>query len=269
MARQLLYIELNLDNLLDVHRLITSKGKEMKNKLILASILMLGCVNSAFALNALQLGPGTGGTWVYDGSEETWVTNDTSLDLNAYANCDSSVYIGCNGDYAWADGDTTRYAYLVAAAVPSTDTDPAFSLSIENDGGALTMLDSGYGAPPLSDDNSLSPHGIYDTYFQIYEFQFDGSLGLIGDTQPGETGTGLGYTETLSIAINSLALGVEGVHFDLFSIDGGRYVVEGTNIVDANAPFSHDAEYHVPAPGAAFLFGLGLLALVGMRKKVA
>ena len=251
----------------------------MKNKLIIASIVLLaGSINTAFALPALQLGGDGTAAWDYDTSEETWVVTDTSFTLNAYANCDG-YQASCDaehGQYAWDEmGATTQYAYLVVAAAPQTaDGTDVFDITIGNDGGA-TLVDSGFGNPPLpdTDSNNLSPHGIYDTYFEIYEFQFDGSIGTIYDQQPNETGSGDGFTETFNITVNETALGITGLHFDLFTVQGARY--DETNyLLNFVAPYSHDAEYEcctreVPAPSAALLLGLGLIGMAAMRKKVS
>jgi len=223
---------------------------------ILGSLSLLALANTAFALPALQLGPGGGGTWDYNNSTQTWMVSSGSFGLNAYANCDGLV--GCNGDYAWDEaGSSMQYAYLVAAAVPKTANDgtDAFDISV----GGANLIGSGFGTPPPGDSNSLAGHGIYKTYYEIYEFRFDGPLGTIHDTQPGKTGSGLGYTESFNISINSLLDGVSGVHFDLFTLDS-------QGLVNAFAPFSHDAEYGVPEPSTVLMLGLGLLAL-GMRKK--
>ena len=253
----------------------------MKIKLILASILLVGCVNTALALPALQLG-GEGAGWSYDTGDNTWVVSGTdNFTLSALANC-TGTQTGCdspNGDYAWdATGSANQYAYLIVAAVPdSGSAADAFDVSIVNDGGA-TLVAMGHGTPPIQDPNSIAGHGIYDTYFEIYEFQFDGSIGTIGNTQPGDSGTGDGYSESFDITVNSMVDSLTGLHFDLFTVSGARYDPndEGSDrdLMEAFAPPSHDAEYEccsrqVPAPGAAFLFGLGLLALVGMRKKLS
>ena len=250
-----------------------------KNKLlkVFGGLSLIAFANSAFALPALQLGGDDSSAWSYDSSTQTWVVSGTdSFTLNAYANC-MSDQTGCmspNGAYAWdAAGSTNQYAYLVVAAAPQTNVD-VFDVSIGNDSGA-TLVGSGYGNPPLEDPNSLASHSIYDTYFEIYEFQFDGSIGTIGNTQPGDMGSGDGYTESFNITINSLMDGVSGIHFDLFTVQGARYepgVAPNRQLVNSFAPFSHDAEYEccttsVPEPNTALLLGLGLLGF-GMRKKL-
>ena len=211
-----------------------------------------------YALPSLQLGPGNDGTWTYDHSSQTWIVEENSFELNAYANA-----IDDNSQYAWGSSlDASQTAYLVAAAVPTTanNTD-VFEITVQNDGSALTLASNGYGAPPLTDSNALAPHGVYKTYFEIYQFSFDGSKGTIHDTRPGESGSGSGYTKIFDITINSLADGVDGIHFDLFTMSSDGQVI-------AFAPFSHDAETApVPEPATMILLGTGLIGLAGFGRK--
>ena len=242
---------------------------------VMGAISLLVSAGSAYALPSLQLGPGSG-DWSYDWSDKTWKTSGSSITLNAYANCENTASSPCsqNGDYAWdAAGSADQYAYLVVAAVPDVGNVDAFDVSVFNDSMSVNMVASGYGAPPLQDPNSLASHGIFDSYFEIYEFQFNGGLGTIYDTQPGGTGMGDGYTEVFDITVNSLLEGVSGVHFDLFTVQGSQFDPTSTTsdrkLVNAFAPFSHDAEVSVPEPGTLILLGLGLFGLSRVRKHAA
>jgi hypothetical protein len=212
---------------------------------LLLSLSALLCT-TVQALPSLQLGGDGSSSWSYDNTTQTWVVSGTSaFTLNVFAN--ASKADGGNGGFAWdSPGATDRYAYLTVAAVPDMGAADAFNLSISD----ATLVASGYGNPPLEDTNSISPHSIFDTYFEIYAFQFDGPLGTISDQQPGGTGTGMGYTEELNIDILSLEQGISGLHFDLFTVSGdGSYTADGVidkHLVKSVAPYSHDAEWSVP-----------------------
>lgn len=236
------------------------------------SLLVAFCTLSfgnAYAIPALQLGPGNIGNWTFNNATQTWITSTGSFELNAYANSDTPG----NGAYAWESaGATDQQAYLIFAATPDVgNVGDAFDVSVSNDGGALTLVDSGYGNPPINDPNSLSPHGIFDTYFEIYEFDFDGSVTTIGNTQPSNNDTGDGYVESFDISVNSLFFGAIGVHFDLFTV-GGDGIYDALNpddkkMVNAVAPYSHDAAYVVPVPAAFWLFGTALIGFIGISRR--
>jgi hypothetical protein len=218
---------------------------------LLAALLLVGA-GAANAIPSLQLGEGDVGDWTYDLATDTWVTASNPFELLATANATTG-----KGAYAWSTSpDPNQYAYLVVSAVPKTAlTEPPelFDITISN----ATFATSGNGAPPLSDSNDLAPHGIFDTYFEIYEFQFDGPVVTIDDTQPGGGGSGDGFEERFLITVNDMVAPVEALHFDLFTIEGlGQ--LNNTSVVESFAPFSHDAQF-VPEPGATVAFATGLL----------
>ena len=220
----------------------------------------------ATALPSLQLGPGAG-NWTYDVVSGTWVTPDNPLQLLAFANATAAD--GGNGDYPWSTTGTSQIAYLVVSAVPknpNTEPPSLFDITVDNDAGTLSLYTSGNGAPPLSDPNDLAPHGIFDTYFEIYEFNFDGPIVGIYNTQTG-LDPAQGYQELFDITINSLDPGVQFLHFDLFTIVGSGQLGP-TDQVFTNAAFTHDAQT-VPEPGTLGLLALGLggIAVLGRRRR--
>ena len=157
--------------------------------------------------------------------------------------------------------------YIVFGAVPVTTSD-TFTIAPTGDSGALALVDSGFGTPPFSDKNSLPPHGIFDTYVEVYRVDFD-SPGTVYNTEPGNPGDQApGYIEFIDINLSALT---GGLHIDLFRCSSGSVETSDCDIQQGTdfAPFSHDATY-VPVPHAVWLFGSGLLGLAGIarRKKV-
>lgn len=238
-----------------------SRGSQLMTKTLLKTCVLFATLLSGttYALPALQIGPGTG-DWTYNTTTQTWETSDNPLTVIAYANAEAGD--GGNGAYAWETA-TTLYAYLIVSAVPNQDSaTDVFDVTVTANGSSLTFINNGFGNPPPNDPNSLAGHDIFATYYEVYQFEFDGSLVTIGDTQPGGTGSGVGLMESIVIQINSMFAGVDGVHFDLFTVNGnGLWDPEDPNdrkLVYAFAPFSHDAEF-VPEPATAALLLLGLL----------
>ena len=144
----------------------------------------------------------------------------------------------------------------------ATDT---FTIAPEIAGSSLLQVASGFGAPPFTDGNSLAPHGIFDTYVEVYRFDFFDSA-IISNTQPNNgNDSALGFIQTVDLNLSSLT---DGLHIDLFRCSSGSVETNDCQIMQGTdfAPFSHDATY-VPVPAAAWLFGSGLLGLVGIARR--
>ena len=217
----------------------------MAKKLLGLPVLSVAALfaSSAMAVPSLQVGDADGGVCGnYDATLEDCIVGDafsvTSLEAGA--------------------------GYVVFGAVPMVGND-TFTIAPSDDSGALTLVQSGFGAPPFEDNNSLAPHGIFDTYVEVYRLDFN-SAGTVFNTQPDNAAdSAQGYIEFLDMNLSALT---DGLHIDLFrcstgSVETGNCMIEqGTDF----APFSHDATY-VPVPAAVWLFGSGMLGLVGIARR--
>ena len=219
---------------------VVSQASILRNTLF-ASLALFA--SSAMAIPSLQVGDADGGT------------------CNAYDITAEDCLVG--GQFTVTSllaGD----AYVVFSAVPETTID-TFTIDPMISGASLALVDSGYGTPPFEDQNSLPPHGIFDSYVEVYALTF-ATAGTVYNTQPGNEGDSApGFIETIDLYLTSLT---GGLHIDLFRCSEGSVEGGDCQITNGNdfAPFSHDGTY-VPVPAAVWLFGSGLIGLVGVARK--
>lgn len=227
------------------------------------TIGMLGA-GSALAVPTLQLDI-DGGTYI-GGSEESTVTTSQSFDLWA---------LGVVGDV-----DTAIDYYLSIALLPQTENagDPAGLGNITVNGFTLSTIGlAEFGTPPVETvDGELASHGIFETYYYELAFSFAGLPTIdsynVQDGTAGPAGEEL-FQKVFQIDASALASGY-GLHFDLYTYGekGGERIA-----ITENAPFSKDAAYcitldcepvEVTEPSTLALFGIGLLGLVSIRRRI-
>jgi hypothetical protein len=266
----------------------------MRKILLLVTAVVLGLVSNAQAFNELQLDI-AGGT--YSGTSPTGnITPETILapanSFKLYA------YLQKNGGQVI--NQVTDLYYLSAAVVPmqaQTTTPPSlgsfnFNNTSYNVTGAMV-----YGAPPVEalltrENNDLQTHGVFETYFKEFSFQFDPTRyveqydtqtraiaggSILTAPDPARNPKNM-YVMTFDVDVSGLAAGY-GIHFDLYNTE----LASATDLAISQkgfAPFSHDAEgwrrgggggggqeTPVPEPGTFVLLGSGLLGmgLLGRR----
>jgi len=242
------------------------------------AILAVHAAGTARAVPALQLDI-VGG--VYDQATETVVASGSSFTLLALATP--------NGSTSAADILNETY-YISAAIVPPVAQDPGFNAgSFQINGVTIhaTEANMTYGTPPTEDSHSpnLPGHGIYDSYYFEFAFQFsaadttttynseDNAGGALFD----EAGAG-SFFLALEIDVSGLASG-RLLHFDLYNT---KVKKNGDITIDDFAPFSHDAESvlpptppgpvpdtgtDIPEPASLAVFLSGLAAAFRLRRR--
>ena len=218
----------------------------------------------AFSYPTLQLDI-EGGWYNYTGrlqTEETIVASSYTFDLYALLIPDRSNKLD-------------DWYYISAALVPKTSEPSADLGYFVFDGQTVSVTsDMYYGVPPLEaalgfDAGDLSQHGIFETYFVEFPFQFGNDQispydtkdrAVSGGSIP-SSGYGM-YYKVFHVDVSGLQPGYL-IHFDLYT----KLVKGGDIDVSAFAPLSHDAESRVPEPSTLLLLGGGLLSLAVFGKR--
>ena len=254
-----------------------------------AALALTTVCSAANAVPSLQLGI-LGGT--YDPVTQTIISSGPTFTLYAFA--------ATSGNISAADilGDTY---YIAAALVPQTAPPGGNFGSFTFDGTSTAVTaDMTYGVPPLEtvmgltgfDNGDLSQHGIYETYYREFSFQFaaaDLASFCVGgnntQTCPALNnlifGSGL-YYAAFTVDVSGLTPGT-AIHFDLYNSSiitcrNNPNCVAGDIDVDDFAPFSHDAQSSssritssaTPAGASSsslVALGLGLLGFGFMRRR--
>jgi len=188
---------------------------------LLTTLLLILSINVS-AVPLLQLDIPIGD---YDHNTQDSVVSDTQYGLTAILN---EKYLNNPINGLLTDSFYLSFA-LVSEFISGSGDYGSFTI---NGNEIAVTADMVWGKPP-SEDDDIAGHGIYDTWYYQYLFDFsDAEYQLLydaeRDTYPGNQ---YGYFMTFDVDVSNLVDGID-LHHDLYNLDGSRF-----------APMSHDAQY--------------------------
>ena len=188
---------------------------------LLTTLLLILSINVS-AVPLLQLDIPIGD---YDHNTQDSVVSDTQYGLTAILN---EKYLNNPINGLLTDSFYLSFA-LVSEFISGSGDYGSFTI---NGNEIAVTADMIWGTPP-SEDDDIAGHGIYDTWYYQYLFDFsDAEYQLLydaeWDTYPGNQ---YGYFMTFDVDVSNLVDGID-LHHDLYNLDGTLF-----------APMSHDAQY--------------------------